>query len=161
MAPPPKPAAAAAAAAAAPRTAGSVIERIKRKTALLQGQLEAARRELGMAREEHELEQAELADENEQLRRRLAKAEAARAKADKAQRSAEAKLSRRKQNERQEAEVLEDFTSRMERNLEAALARAPAAQRPAVQSWPLSCRGCGRVPWAARRSSRCRRRRPS
>lgn len=108
---------------------GSILSRLKRRMTLLNQQLVAAKGELAMAKEQNELDTFELREENASLKKQLRKAKSALQMAEKAAAQSEAALARRRDSERKEAEVLEDFTARIQHNLEQSTARAMAAEQ--------------------------------
>ena len=106
----------------------SAIQRIKRRMELMEEQLASTQKQLVLEREEHEMDVAELKEQSATLQLQLQKAVLESKKAGKKAAAAEASLAGRKQSEQKEAKMLEDFTARVEKNLEQTTARANAAE---------------------------------
>ena len=83
-------------------------------------------------REQHGLEMLELREENESLKVVIKKAKVKVAKLEKDARQHETTLSRRKEADSKEAEVLAEFASAMEEKLESAQVRAAAAESQVI-----------------------------
>mmetsp|Transcript_24468 Transcript_24468/g.63784 ORF Transcript_24468/g.63784 Transcript_24468/m.63784 type:complete len:419 (-) Transcript_24468:2364-3620(-) len=131
MLPRPRPAGAAPGGAnggAPAKSDGSVLHRVKRRIMLLKEQLDAKNRELVMAKEQYAMDTEDLREENRSLRKEVKQLRASAAKAEKKASAAASKLKKRAQFEQKEAAVLEDFTVRMEQNLEQTTTRAVAAE---------------------------------
>jgi predicted nucleic acid-binding Zn-ribbon protein len=107
--------------------AGSAVQRIRRRVALLESQLGAAKQELEMEREQHELDSQDLVDQNERLRSKASTLQSKVKLAEKRAAAAEQSLALRKSSEAQEADVLETFTAAVEKKLQASEARVGAA----------------------------------
>eukprot|EP00037_Helgoeca_nana_P016362 m.154023 g.154023 ORF g.154023 m.154023 type:complete len:410 (+) comp23486_c0_seq1:46-1275(+) len=107
---------------------GGIIARVKRRVTLLKQQLHAANEELRMSNEQHDMDMEDLRDENRTLRKEVKQLRAAANKAEKKASAASSQLRRRTEDEQKEAAVLEDFTQRVEQNLEQTTKRAVEAE---------------------------------
>jgi hypothetical protein len=115
--------------------------------ALLESQLGAAKQELEMEREQHELDSQDLVDQNERLRSKASTLQSKAKLSEKRAAAAEQSLALRKSSEAQEADVLETFTAAVEKKLQASEARVGAATPISTQSHDRLCcvYGCCRV----------------
>eukprot|EP00039_Didymoeca_costata_P020293 m.340769 g.340769 ORF g.340769 m.340769 type:complete len:398 (-) comp19515_c0_seq1:118-1311(-) len=114
---------------AKPGKPASIVERIKKRMALLEEQLTSSKRQIAMEREQHEMDIIELKEQNELLIAQAHKAKSSAKKAEKKAAAAESAYQKLKESEQQEAAVLEDFTERVGQNLERATARANKAEQ--------------------------------
>jgi hypothetical protein len=105
------------------------VDRIRRRVTLLENQLTSVKNEWALEREQHELDFQDTMEQNTRLTKQLAKATQAYKKASAKAAAAEASLNVRRQSEQKEAEVLEDFTARVETNLLQSNRRADAAEQ--------------------------------